>query len=209
MAEKLLPYELQYFAADTGKEGNEAGQGSTQGQQASGQQPSGTTAPAFDYDKLANIISGRQSVAEDTVLKNFFKQQGMSKEEMDQAINSFKEEKARNQPDVEGLRIQAAEAQKMARQAEVEKEAVLEAMALGLEANTIPYLIRLADLSAVVGEDGKVNKEELKKALNGVLEDVPQLKPQKEENKGFQIGSGGNAGQNQTTDDVLKKAFGL
>lgn len=210
MEQNVLPLELQFFADGAGEGQDTVGKDAGQHpEQDAGTQQLGTRAPAFDYDKLANIISGKQSVAEDTVLKNFFKQQGMSKEEMEQAISRFKEEKAKNQPDVEGLKSQASTAQRMAQQAMVEKEAVLEAMALGVDGKTIPYLIRLADLSGVMGEDGKVNKETLKKALENVLEDVPQLKPKEEENRGFQIGSGGNTGQGQTTEDDLKKAFGL
>lgn len=209
MKQRALPYELQYFAKDVG---TDAGVATGEEGQAAAQSPGvqqGANAAAFDYDKLADLISGKQSVAEDTVLKSFFKQKGMSKEEMEQAISNFKEEKARNQPDVEGLKKQAVEAQKAAHQAIAEKEAVMEAVAFGLDAGTIPYLIRLADLSEVIGEDGKVNKETLKKALEDVLKDVPQLKPKKEENKGFQIGSGGDGGQNQASEDALKQAFGL
>lgn len=205
MKQCTLPLNLQYFAAEpeTGE-----GNGQTQGNAAQSNAEQHTT-PSFDYDKLASIISGKQSVAEETVLKNYFKQQGLSKEEMDHAISSFKAEKAKNQPDVNGLQAQLGTAQKMAQQAVIEKEAVLEAVALGVDAKTVPYLIKLADMSEVLGADGKVNHETLKNALNKVLEDVPQLKPQKEENKGFQIGGGSSPGQNNTSQDALKKAFGL
>lgn len=56
-------------------------------------------APAFDYDKLASLITGKQSVTEDTVLKSYFKEQGLSADEMKQAIGAFKEQKAKNTPD--------------------------------------------------------------------------------------------------------------
>lgn len=49
---------------------------------------------------------------------------------------------------------------------------------LGIDAKTIPYVLKMADLSQVVGQDGKINDEILKAALNKVLEDVPGLKPQ-------------------------------
>lgn len=61
------------------------------------------TTPEFDYDKLASLIAGKQTVTEDTVLKSYFKQQGLSEDEMKQAINSFKETKAKNTPDVSAL----------------------------------------------------------------------------------------------------------
>ncbi len=58
------------------------------------------TAPAFDYDKLAGIINGKQRADEDSILKNYFKNQGLSSDEMKQAIAAFKEQKAKNTPDV-------------------------------------------------------------------------------------------------------------
>ncbi len=48
-------------------------------------------------------------------------------------------------------------------------------MALGIDAKTIPYILRLADLSQAAGQDGKINEENIKNALNKVLEDVPAL----------------------------------
>lgn len=48
----------------------------------------------IDYEKLAGLINGKQSVAEDTVLKSYFKQKGLSADEMEQAIATFKEQKA-------------------------------------------------------------------------------------------------------------------
>lgn len=148
-------------------------------------------APAsFDYDKLASIIQGKQTVTEDTVLKNFFKQQGLSREEASQAIAAFKAEREKKTPDIAALQSQAAQSQQLAQQAMVEKEATLEALTLGIDTKTIPYILKLADLSNVVGTDGKVNAEAVKTAINKVLEDVPQLKAgAKESNNGFQIGS--------------------
>lgn len=64
--------------------------------------PQGTpqgNAPAFDYDKLASLITGKQSVTEDTVLKSYFKEQGLSADEMKEAIGAFKKQKAENTPD--------------------------------------------------------------------------------------------------------------
>ena len=47
----------------------------------------------FDYEKLASIVTGKQSAAEDTVLKGYFKQQGLSADEMAEAIKQFKEQR--------------------------------------------------------------------------------------------------------------------
>lgn len=185
MKQNILPLNLQFFAAEP--EPNPAPEG-TQNQAAAGQQ---NQTPQFDYEKLASIISGRQSAAEDTVLKNYFKQQGLSKEEMEQAIAVFKQQKADNQPDVGALQTQIVQTQKVAQQALIEKEAYLLSGEVGVDLKTMPFLLKMADLSAVMVE-GKVNQDNLKDALNKVLEAVPQLKPQAEvKQNGFrQIGVG-------------------
>ena len=84
------------------------------------------------------------------------------------------------------------------------------AVSLGIDAKTIPYVLKMADLGQVMGQDGKINDEALKAALNKVLEDVPALKPQTPGSSGFiQVGAASGQQQTQTTDDALKKAFGL
>ena len=201
----FLPMRLQFFAdADAGNGGGGSGSGD-QGSQGTQQQQ----APAFDYDKLAGIIAGKQSVTEDTVLKSFFKQQGLSQEEMNQAISSFKTEKAKNNPDVTAIQTQLAQAQALAEKADVERVATLEAVGLGIDAKTLPYVLKMADLSNAKGQDGKINQETVKNALNKVLEDVPQLKPTTSSNQGFQVGGSGGGDQNKATDAALKAAFGL
>lgn len=147
---------------------------------------------------------------EDTALKAYFKQQGLSQEEVEQAIATFKQQKAAQQPDVAALTQTAQAAQAAARQAMLDKEATLAAISLGLDAKTIPYVLKMADLRQAIGQDGKVNTETLNTALNKVLEDVPALKPQASGTTGFlQVGASGGTGQQATTDDALKKAFGL
>lgn len=186
MKRKKLPLNLQFFAA--GGEGTGAG-GKGTNQQQDGQQTQ--TQPQFDYEKLAGLIAGKQSVTEDTVLKNYFKQQGLSEDDMKQAISTFKQQKAANKPDVSALQTQVSQAQMQAQQAVIERDAYLLSGEIGVDIKTMPYLLKMADLSAVV-VDGKVNQDKLKEALNKVLEDVPQLKPQAEATQnGFrQIGVG-------------------
>lgn len=197
--ENIMPMKLQLFA-----EGGSNGSDNPQQTGQEGGQSGATSVPApqIDYDKLAGIISGKQTVTEETVLKSYFKNQGLSGEEMKQAIASFKEQKAKNTPDVAAMQTQLSQAQAQVQQEQIEKHAMLEALALGVDAKTIPYLIKLADLSNVIGDDGKVDQEILKNALNKVLEELPQLKPNTEVNLGFQVG--GSSGQNGQSDTQSK-----
>ena len=201
---------LKMFGPETGSNG---GSGSTPpaGGQPQGQQPQQTgQTPQIDYGKIQQMLDGTLQAKEDTALKAYFKQQGLSQEEMSQAISSFKEQKAQNQPDVGALQAQAEQAQKLAQQAQIESAATIEAVSLGIDTKTIPYVLKMADLTTAVGEDGKVNSETVKNALSKVLEDVPALKPSKESQGFVQVGAGaGDQRQSQNADETLKKAFGL
>lgn len=194
-----VPMNLQKFAEGGSGDGGAAGASGADG----GTSPAGAQqTPQFDYDKLASLIAGKQTVTEESVLKGYFKQQGLSKEQMDQAIASFKQQQAANQPDVAGMQNQLTAAQAAAQAAKVETAATMMAVSLGLDAKTIPYVLKMVDLSQAVGQDGKINEETLKTALNTVLEAVPALKPQADGKTGFtQIGTGGNPAQHpqQTT----------
>jgi hypothetical protein len=187
-------------------------------QTASGTQtaPAATqTAPAFDYEKLASIIQGKQTVTEDTVLKSYFKQQGLSQEEATQAINQFKTQKAQNTPDVAALQTQVAQAQAQARQYQIENAAQLAALELGIDVKGIPFLLKAADLSGAVGQDGTINADAVKEALNKVLEAFPGIKPaaaNTQAGTGFvQVGASGGAGQSKQVDqqELLNNLFGI
>lgn len=209
-----FPMNLQFFAEPAGTAGGQQGDGTgaaggVTGTSGGTGQQSGS-GPQFDYEKLASLIAGKTSVTEDTVLKSYFKQQGLSQEEMAQAIQAFKTQKAASQPDVGALQSQAAQAQAAARQAQVENAAILAAVGLGIDAKTIPYLIKMTDLSQVVGQDGKVSDEAVTNALKKTLEDVPGLRPQAAGQGGFiQVGAAASGNQQQTDDAALKAAFGL
>ena len=156
-------------------------------------------APAIDYGKIQQMLDGTLEAKENTALKAYFKQQGLSQDEVEQAIAAFKQQKAANTPDVGAMQAQVTQAQAAARQAQIESAAVMAAVGLGVDAKTIPYVIKMADLSQVVGQDGKINEETMKTALSKVLEDVPGLKPQAAGTTGFvQVGAASsNAGAGQ------------
>lgn len=154
--------------------------------------PQGNPAPAFDYDKLASLINGKQSVAEDTVLKSYFKEQGLSADEMKQAIGAFKEQKAKNTPDIAKIQSEVESANNAKLTAEVNQSATLEAVKQGVDVTSVPYVLKMADFSAVI-TDGKINTEKLTETVKKVLDDVPALKKTADNSAGVQkIGGDGN-----------------
>ena len=81
-------------------------------------------------------------------------------------------------------------------------------MGLGLDQKTIPYVIKMADLSNAA-VDGKVDNEEVNKAISKVLEDIPQLKPEQQTSSGLRIGAGNSLDKpKEDQQDQLAKIFG-
>ena len=148
---------------------------------------------------------------EDTALKAYLKQQWRSQEKLDQAITAFKQQKAANQPDVTALKSELDTYKQQVLKAEVDKVALYEILGMGIDIKTAPYVIKMADLSGALGQDGKINQETIKTAVSKVLKDIPGLKPSQAQVGGFvQLGTG-NTGNNQTQADnaALRAAFGL
>ena len=186
-----------------------AGDGGTQTAQQN-QNTQQASAPAIDYGKIQQMLDGTLAAKDDTALKAYFKQQGLSQQEVEQAIAVFKQQKAANTPDVGAMQNQLTQAQETAKQAQIQNAAILVAVSMGIDAKTIPYILKMADLSQAVGQDGKVNEENLKAALNKVLEDVPALKPQASGTTGFiQVGAASSGtGQQANQADQLSSIFG-
>lgn len=186
-----------------------AGDGGTQTAQQN-QNTQQASAPAIDYGKIQQMLDGTLAAKEDTALKAYFKQQGLSQQEVEQAVAVFKQQKAANTPDVGAMQNQLTQAQEAAKQAQIQNAAILAAVSMGIDAKTIPYILKMADLSQAVGQDGKVNEENLKAALNKVLEDVPALKPQASGTTGFiQVGAASSGtGQQANQADQLSSIFG-
>ena len=180
--------------------------------------PSTTTATPqvnIDYDKIASLVEGKQKVAEEQVLKGYFKQQGLSAEEMSSAIEMFKKDKASRVPNIDDLKGQIsakdtliAEANKKWLDAETTLEAYRIAPSLGVDPTALPYVLKMADTSKVV-KDSKVDTDALKDAINQVLTDLPQLKADPEvNNKGFKIGADNEQKASASTDE-LARIFGV
>ena len=135
-----------------------AGDGGTQTAQQN-QNTQQASAPAIDYGKIQQMLDGTLAAKEDTALKAYFKQQGLSQQEVEQAIAVFKQQKAANTPDVGAMQNQLTQAQETAKQAQIQNAAILVAVSMGIDAKTIPYILKMADLSLL--PDGSGNQRGL------------------------------------------------
>ena len=194
---KILPINLQLFAdgGDGNGDQNAGGDNGQAGQQ-SGQNNQQTA--GGDYDKIQAMLDNATAKKENAVLKSYFQQQGLSEDEISQAIATFKQNKQQQTEQQQNananLQNEVAAAQKVAEQAQVELAATKVAMTLGIDSKTLPYVLKMADFSKAKGTDGKISDDNIKAALEQVLKDVPALKPAAENNTGFQIGAGQQTG---------------
>ena len=185
---------LQLFADDEGSDGNSGANGGLSGANS----PTGGQGAGFDYEKLAQIIAGKQTATEDSVIRGYFKQQGLSKEEMDSAIKAFKAEKAKNDPEKKLAELQAKLDQH-------DREKVL-----------AKQNVRSEDYDYVMFKASQnVNDSTtFEKAVEAFLKDNPRFK-----NSGGAGGyrvdlGGGNTGKgkaentNSTINDIIRKGFG-
>lgn len=208
----LVPMKLQFFSNGDGGNGD-GSQGGAQPNPDSQQ----TNTPQIDYDRIQNMLNGTLQAKEDTALKAYFKQQGLSQADAEQAMAAFKQQREANTPDTAAIQAQLSQTQTALQQSQINAAAQLEAFSLGIDAKSIPYVLKMADFSEVVGQDGKINQDNLLKALNKVLEDVPALKGSASNSNsgngnvgGFSFGApGGAAGSQNAVDDKLDKIFGI
>lgn len=171
----------------------------TTGQNNNANQPNNNS-NGIDYNKIQEIIEGRNAKTEDSVLKAYFQKQGLSPEEMESAINAFKTQKA-NQANAQNKELTDTQASLQKVQLEnqrlkIEKKAYDFVDDLNVDNKTMPYLLKMADFNNCIGKDGNVLEDTLKAALQKVVDDVPGLKKQVQGVVGITVGADTNNGTN-------------
>lgn len=171
----------------------------TTGQNNNANQPNNNS-NGINYNKIQEIIEGRNAKTEDSVLKAYFQKQGLSPEEMESAINAFKTQKA-NQANAQNKELTDTQASLQKVQLEnqrlkIEKKAYDFVDDLNVDNKTMPYLLKMADFNNCIGKDGNVLEDTLKAALQKVVDDVPGLKKQVQGVVGITVGADTNNGTN-------------
>ena len=173
-------------------------------------------------EEAERIAQERSSRAERAALKSYFKQQGLTEQEAQQALEDFKtkreaEEAAKRndlvhlQDKVAAFEKQESEQMRMANLRLIRSEAMVQAMGLNIRPDRVDYAIRLADLSKVaVDEQGNPDEAAIREALTQVTKDLPELTNQKDETQsGFKLGAPGQQTDKGTLNSKLASIFGV
>lgn len=117
-----LPMNLQLFAEPGGGAGA-GSQGAAGGTPPAsvGSSQGGHPTPAYTYEQAEEIAQARAQKAEADALRGYFQKQGMSEQEVAQAIADFREKQKSRQPNVAAVEAERDEALKKIQQYENEK----------------------------------------------------------------------------------------
>ena len=147
-------------------------------------EPTTVITPEIDYEKLAETLEKRTSASEVSALKGILKEQGLSKEEMDEAIKAYKTSK-QNKAKEEQERIDkilkenTAYKQKELMQS-ITKDAQTIAKELGVRDDRFDKLMALCDMTKFTDDKGVINKDAIKKEFEEQLKDLPEFKSKKQ-----------------------------
>lgn len=175
---------------------------------------SNNTNTNIDYGKLEEIINKGINQKENSILKSYFTQQGLSEDEMSEAINSYKANKknaeTKNTKEFEDLTNNYNSLQKQFNQERLNNSLTLALMERNLSREQIPFILKMVEVDGILNDKNEVNQEKLNENIENVFKAFPSL-IKKEENKNFvQIGTSNNSSQyEESSDALLRKAFGL
>lgn len=188
----------------------EQNQQQTSAQQAqTGQQGNAPDYTAL-FDKLDAILDKRS----DGIARSALKDNGIAEDEAREIVTAYRQQKAgaaqRQSQTLATLQQENQRLRAQMLQSQLSAEAMAQAGSLNVAPETVPYLIRLADLSGAVDDKGAVSKEAVTQALNQVLTDLPMLKRQASQGRGF-VPVGGDGADRQTAgqEDQMRSWFGL
>ena len=160
------------------------------------------------FDKLDSIMDNKSN----GVAKSALRDNGFEDEEIKNIVKQWKEDKQQKSQEhttkMNDLTTQINQLNEQLRIEKVNNQAFICGLDLGLDQKTIPYVVKLADLSNGVDEKGQISIENIKTAMSKVLDDVPNFKANNNNNGFVKIGADTSNGGNPTQEDVLSKIFG-
>lgn len=179
-----------------------AGNGSQNGNAggASGAHGTGT----YTYEQAEEIASARANKAERAALVNYFRSQGMTEDEVTQAIRDFKEQKAKRQPNTEQMQRDLDEALK--ENARMKNEKILAEK--GVRPEDLDYVI--FKVEKMVDE-----KTDFKKAAEKYLKENPRFAGSGRGSGAYRVSTGsqssGSSGEGSSNDSInaaIRRAAG-
>ena len=196
----MRKFDLQLFA-----DGGEGGSGGQGGDAGNGNGSQGTSAggtgnhATYSYEQAEEIANARAQRAEQSALRSYFQQQGMTQEEVTQALNDYRERQRANKPDVAALQSELA-AEK-AKTAQYENEKVLTAK--GVKTEDLDYVAFKVNQLVTDKKDFKTAADEFLKANPRFSGQTYKVSTGTSEGNA----SGGTESKNEQMNNMIRNAF--
>lgn len=160
------------------------------------------------FEKLDSIIDNKSN----GVAKSALRDNGFEDEEIKSIVKQWRDNKQaksqENTTKINDLTNQVSALNNQLITEKVNNQAFLCGLDLGLDSKTIPYVVKLADLSKATDDKGEISVENIKTAMSKVLDDVPSFKPSNNNNGFVKIGADTSNGAKANQEDVLAGIFG-
>ncbi|MFV0382330.1 MAG: hypothetical protein ACK5KR_08975 [Breznakia sp.] len=200
------PLDIQLFA-----DGGTGGDGGNPTPTPAAQSGTQTSDP-IDYEKLEGIVNRRSGVAGETAMKAYLKEQGMTQEEVNEAIKGYKESKIKAK-EAEAQRIASIEEenkQLKAQALEATQNAAIttQAKGLGVTDEKLPFLMRLIDKNTIVDDKGEIVEDKIKEQIEETIKSFPDFVGSTQQG-GFQKvgGDGTSGGEDQKSTAAFKNGM--
>lgn len=146
-----------------------------------------------NYDEIFKKLDAVLDKRSEGITKSVLKDNGYEDAEMKDILTQYRASKQAkaNEADntITTLTNENAQLKAVLQKERLNNEALKQAAALNVDDKTTPYLIKMADLSKCLNDKGEVNADEVKKALETVLNDIPSLKQEEKGMAGVQVGA--------------------
>lgn len=187
---KFLPFNIQFFAEEGGNTAVAAGTNATNSQP----ETVPTTTSTVNYDEIFKKLDAVLDKRSEGITKSVLKDNGYEDAEMKDILTQYRASKQAkaNEADnqITTLTNENAQLKATLQKERLDNEALKQAASLNVDDKTVPYLIKMADLSKCLNDKGEVNADEVKTALEQVLNDIPSLKQQEDKGmQGVQVGA--------------------
>lgn len=193
----------------------------------SGQTSAGGTDPAApnsaggkeqqpNYDDIFRKLDAVLDQRSTGLAKSALKDNGIAEEEIKGIIEAYRADKQRKAEEktqqATNLQNENTQLKAQVTALKLQTAASAAAVEMGVDASTVPYIIRLADMGDALDDKGEPDKEKVMAALKKVLEDIPALRSTGGSASGgfVTVGASGASGNPAAEADAkLRKAFGL
>ena len=153
-----------------------------------------------NYDEIFKKLDSILDKRSEGIAKSALKDNGYEDAEMKEILTQYRASKQAkaNEADtqISTLTTELEQVKATLQSERINNEVLTQARSLNVDDATIPYLTKMVDLKSCFDDKGNISGDNVKKALEKVLTDVPGLKKTESGTAGVQVGANTSTSNN-------------